>query len=101
VGRQLSVEHRLQAPCTPTHCLHCRSEARVAEGGPGCRLQLLLLTEKIRSRPEDSPDGVMFTLFPINSLRNAALLAATTPMVVVVDSDLLLSRSMSLKMAQE
>ena len=37
----------------------------------------------------------MRTLLPINSLRNVALLAADSPLVAMVDVDLMLDRSLS------
>ncbi|KAJ9508090.1 hypothetical protein QJQ45_021437 [Haematococcus lacustris] len=62
----------------------CRMESRPAS----CALRLLLMAEilgEAAARP----------LFPINSLRNAALLASDTPLVAMIDTDLLLSSSLA------
>lgn len=44
-------------------------------------------------------DHLMYRLLPINSLRNAALLATSTPLVLMADVDLLLSAGLSEQMA--
>ena len=40
-------------------------------------------------------DSTVLSLLPINALRNAALMAARTPLVAMVDVDLMLSRDLS------
>ncbi|KAJ9507558.1 hypothetical protein QJQ45_019364 [Haematococcus lacustris] len=67
-----------------TQQLFKRMESRPAS----CALRLLLMAEilgEAAARP----------LFPINSLRNAALLASDTPLVAMIDTDLLLSSSLA------
>ena len=62
----------------------CRSEASTG----GCQLTVLLLYELLL-------DTTVLSLLPINALRNAALMAARTPLVAMVDVDLMLSRDLS------
>ncbi|KXZ49816.1 hypothetical protein GPECTOR_19g267 [Gonium pectorale] len=58
------------------------------EGAPGaCSMRLMLLTEF-------TSDPALAALVPINSLRNAALLAVRTPLAAMIDVDLALSDSM-------
>ena len=67
-----------------------RTEANAGEGHggrEGCRITLLLLYEQLL-------DTTVAALLPINALRNAALLAAETPLIAMVDVDLLLSRGL-------
>ncbi|GFH17182.1 chlorophyll a-b binding protein, chloroplastic [Haematococcus lacustris] len=56
-----------------------------------CALRLLLMTELLGERAAK-------WLYPINSLRNAAILASDTPMVAMVDVDLLLSNTLAKEM---
>eukprot|EP00955_Chlamydomonas_euryale_P091047 364591-Chlamydomonas_euryale.AAC.10 len=53
--------------------------------------------------PAETVDGrwdhLMYRLIPINSLRNAALVAAETPLVLMADADLVVSASLSRQMA--
>ncbi len=50
----------------------CRAESQVTKGG--CQLRLLLLYELLL-------DSTVAALLPINAMRNAALVAAETPLV--------------------
>ncbi len=53
----------------------------------GCALRVLVLSEALG-------EPAMHMLLPINSLRNAALLAASTPLVSMIDVDLVLSSTL-------
>ena len=53
----------------------------------GCQVTVLLLYELLL-------DATIAALLPINALRNAALSAAGSPLVAMVDVDLLLSRGL-------
>ncbi|KAJ9533545.1 hypothetical protein QJQ45_026604, partial [Haematococcus lacustris] len=53
----------------------------------GCALRVLLMTELVG-------DSLLRALLPINSLRNAALLAVDSPLVAMVDVDLLPSTTL-------
>lgn len=89
-----------------------RMELAAAAGseGPGsksCQLRLLLAYERVSvtergegggrggGGTESSSGDIMRSLLPINSLRNMALLAADTPLVTMVDVDLLIDQSLS------
>lgn len=54
----------------------------------GCQLSITLFSELLAGDDEDM-------LYPVNALRNAALLAAKTPLVFSVDGDMLLSSSLT------
>lgn len=54
----------------------------------GCQLTITLLSELLASAKEQ-------VLFPYNALRNVAHLEAKTPLVLNVDTDMLLSRSLT------
>lgn len=58
----------------------------------GCQLSMALFSEVVAGPTEG-------LLFPYNALRNAALLAARTPLVLNVDADMLLSASLSRTLA--
>ena len=64
-----------------------RGDRESVGGRAGCRITLLLLYEQLL-------DTTVAALLPINALRNAALVAAETPLVAMVDVDLLLSRGL-------
>jgi glycosyltransferase-like protein LARGE len=53
-----------------------------------CELKLLLFYELLG-------EEAATVLYPINCLRNAAMLAATTPLVAMVDVDLLISSTLA------
>lgn len=59
-----------------------------------CRLSVLLLYELYR-------EDVVGALLPINALRNAALLAVTTPLASMVDVDLLLAARLAADMGDQ
>jgi hypothetical protein len=52
-----------------------------------CQLDIMLLYEVVL-------DDVMKVMFPINSMRNYALLQARTPLVAMVDVDLIVSNAL-------
>ncbi|KAJ9533887.1 hypothetical protein QJQ45_026983, partial [Haematococcus lacustris] len=58
-----------------------------ASSSTGCALRVLLMTELVG-------DSLLRALLPINSLRNAALLAVDSPLVAMVDVDLLPSTTL-------
>eukprot|EP00879_Flechtneria_rotunda_P010851 GHRR01011340.1.p1 GENE.GHRR01011340.1~~GHRR01011340.1.p1 ORF type:complete len:323 (+),score=75.49 GHRR01011340.1:846-1814(+) len=60
----------------------CRMEA-----ADNCQLDILLLFETVA-------DDVMKVMFPINTMRNYALLQARTPLVAMVDVDLIVSNAL-------
>lgn len=70
---------------TPIHT-NAPPPRRVDSSGT-CQLTILLMHELIA-------DKLLGALMPINSLRNYALLAATTPLVAMVDVDLLVSQGL-------
>lgn len=61
-------------------------EAGTSEGG--CQMDITLFSEVV-----DDPEAVL--LFPFNSLRNAALLTASTELVLLRDADLLVGSSLN------
>jgi hypothetical protein len=63
------------------------TECRAQQASNSCRLRVLLLYEYVDS-------DFMAALIPINALRNAAILAADTPLVAMVDVDLLISANL-------
>lgn len=67
-----------------------RRRTEAAEGG--CQLTVLLLYEVVA-------DELVAAILPINTLRNAAVLAARTRLLAMVDVDLMLSASASREMA--
>ncbi|KAG2489433.1 hypothetical protein HYH03_012070 [Edaphochlamys debaryana] len=67
-------------PTTPTTPTNSSSAAAASPPG-GCCLRLLLLVEVVA-------DPALSGLVPINALRNAALLAVTSPLAAMVDVDL-------------
>lgn len=64
-----------------------RVEATGSSTG-ACSLQLLMLSEHVL-------DPAIAALLPINALRNAALTAARTSLIALVDVDLLLSQTLA------
>ncbi len=54
----------------------------------GCLLDIMLFSEVLA-------EEALQVLFPINALRNAALLAARTPLVMLGDADLLAGSSLN------
>eukprot|EP00878_Enallax_costatus_P034166 GHUV01037827.1.p1 GENE.GHUV01037827.1~~GHUV01037827.1.p1 ORF type:complete len:113 (-),score=29.95 GHUV01037827.1:339-677(-) len=61
--------------------------ARRMEAANNCQIDILLLYETVL-------DDVMKVMFPINTLRNYALLQAKTPLVSMVDVDLIVSNAL-------
>jgi Glycosyl-transferase for dystroglycan len=57
------------------------------EAAGNCQLDIMLLYETVI-------DDVMMVLLPINTMRNYALLQARTPLVSMVDVDLLVSNTL-------
>lgn len=64
---------------------HARAER--GEGGMRCRLDAMLLYETVA-------DARMAVLLPINAMRNYALLQARSPLVAMVDVDLVVSSAL-------
>jgi glycosyltransferase-like protein LARGE len=59
------------------------------EGSPdACALRVLLVYELVA-------DELLPVILPVNSIRNVAMLAATTPLVAMVDVDLILSANLA------
>jgi hypothetical protein len=56
-------------------------------GPSACSLSILLVTELVDDSLEDH--------LPINSLRNQAVLLAQTPLVAMLDADMVVSRSLA------
>lgn len=65
---------------------------QAADADPSaCSLRILLLYERVAA-----PDhAALAPLLPVNTLRNAAHLAATTPLTAMVDVDVSVSRTLS------
>ncbi|KAJ9522014.1 hypothetical protein QJQ45_005050 [Haematococcus lacustris] len=61
---------------------------RVEANPTSCAMRLLLVTELLGEQSA-------LLLFPINSLRNVALLASDTPLVAMIDVDMMLSSTLS------
>lgn len=57
------------------------------EAANNCQLDILLLYETV-------VDEVMKVMFPVNTMRNYALLQARTPLVAMVDVDLIVSNTL-------
>lgn len=57
------------------------------EAANNCQLDIMLLYETVL-------DDVMKVMFPINTLRNYALLQAKTPLVSMVDVDLIVGNAL-------
>ena len=57
------------------------------EAGAFCQLDIMLLYETV-------VDEVMKVMFPINTMRNYALLQAKTRLVAMVDVDLIVSNTL-------
>ncbi len=72
-------------------CVCARACRRVEADGGACVLRLLLLGECV----EGGAGGLLARLLPINALRNAALLGASTPLVAMVDVDLVPSAQLA------
>lgn len=64
----------------------CRAEKNA---GTGCYLDVMLLYEYVSDEP------LMGLMFPVNALRNFALVQARTPLVALIDVDLLISRTLA------
>lgn len=80
----------MESEAPPTDEFRTTSAATAAQGDPWapCALTVLLLYEVVS-------DPALLSLVPINSLRNAALLAASTPLAAMVDVDLAPSSSLA------
>ncbi|PNW82760.1 hypothetical protein CHLRE_06g292900v5 [Chlamydomonas reinhardtii] len=61
------------------------------EGNGSCKLDLMLVAEPYR-------DGKSLVLYPVNVLRNYARLMARTPLVGLIDVDLIISDSLAAEM---
>lgn len=59
----------------------------------GCQLTITLFSELLASKDEE-------LLFPLNALRNAALLVVQTPLVFYADADMLLSNSLTAALSE-
>ena len=57
------------------------------ESGNNCQLDIMVLYETVA-------DEVMMVMFPINTMRNYALLQARTRLVAMVDVDLIVSQTL-------
>ncbi|WIA29620.1 hypothetical protein OEZ86_012107 [Tetradesmus obliquus] len=81
---ELTEEHKriLQEAEQQVDEFHRRMEA-----ADNCQLDILLLYETVL-------DEVMRVMFPINTMRNYALLQARTPLVAMVDVDLIVSNAL-------
>ena len=75
---------------TATECAPRRLEAEPESCQP-----IVMIMYEVVSEP------VMGEMLPINALRNAALLPASTPLVTMMDVDLLISRSLAEQAASE
>jgi hypothetical protein len=60
----------------------------------GCALRILLVYELVG-------DELLPVILPVNSVRNVAMLAATTPLVAMVDVDLLLSANLATQVLKD
>eukprot|EP00775_Hariotina_reticulata_P011145 gene11145-11298_t len=80
----LTDEHKkqLEEAATLLESFHQRMEA-----ADNCQLDILLLYETV-------VDEVMKVMFPINTMRNYGLLQARTPLVAMVDVDLIVSNAL-------
>lgn len=63
------------------------------EAKKGCQLDIVLYSEMMAS------SALIEVLFPINALRNAALLMARTALVFNLDGDMLISTDLSASLA--
>lgn len=85
-GRVVHLQlHDIPACNTFRSSLKCRTENASAGG---CQLDVTLFSEEVA-------DKAAAALFPVNALRNAALLAASTPLVMLGDADLLVGISLN------
>jgi hypothetical protein len=64
-----------------------RWQCRVATLSGYCQLRVLVAYEHVSHR-------FLANLIPINALRNMAIVASTTPLVTMIDVDLLTSRQL-------
>lgn len=100
-GHTLCQCSLLQPACTPARScqpsLACPCEHVLFHGIILCSLEASssACQPTIIIAYEYSSDPFMQILIPINNLRNMALLAARTPLVAMVDVDLMVSRSLS------
>ncbi|KAJ9522839.1 hypothetical protein QJQ45_023625, partial [Haematococcus lacustris] len=69
-------------------CWGIQGGGAVEANPTSCAMRLLLVTELLGEQSA-------LLLFPINSLRNVALLAADTPLVAMIDVDMMLSSTLS------